>query len=278
MRLTLPLIIEADTLYNHLDDENLIIIDLSIPGAYKEGHIPGAIHVNYPSIVYAHDDVDCDIPPDEQLSEALSTIGLLPEHKIVAYDGQHNPMACRLLWTLEELGFPHENLSILNGGWHAWKDSGLPIDKTPNTLLPSNFIAKQTSLLNARRDYIEARLNNPDVIILDTRMVEEFTNELLICDRGGNIPGAVHFNWENNFNEEDSYKFFPDEILLKNFSKLGVTPDKEIIVYCQTHFRSAHTYWVLRHLGFNNVRGYASGYSEWGNAEDTPIENEALEA
>jgi thiosulfate/3-mercaptopyruvate sulfurtransferase len=227
--------------------------------------------------VHAHDDVDCDIPPDEKLSEVLSRIGLLPEHKVVAYDSQHNPMACRLLWTLEELGFDHKNLSVLNGGWQAWKESGLPIEETPSSLPESNFTAQQSSFLNAKREYIESKIGDPNVVILDTRMIEEFTNELLICDRGGNIPGAVHFDWENNYNEEDSGKFHPDDTLLNNFSTLGVTPEKEIIIYCQTHFRSAHTYWVLRYLGFKNIRGYAAGYSEWGNAEDTPIENEAAE-
>lgn len=271
----LPLIIEAEVLHEHLSDENLVVIDLSIPQVYKEGHVPGAIHLNYPQIVYAHDDVDCDILPDSDLSETFSKLGLLPEHKIVAYDAQHNPMACRLLWTLEELGY--KNLSIMNGGWHAWKDSGLPIESEPNVLPESDFQANQSGIMNAKREYIESKLDDKNVIFLDTRMHEEFTNELLITDRGGNIPGAVHFNWENNYNDENFYRFYSDDILRKNFTSLGVVPEKEIIIYCQTHFRSAHTYWVLKYLGYKNIRGYAAGYSEWGNAIDTPVENEVFD-
>jgi thiosulfate/3-mercaptopyruvate sulfurtransferase len=275
MGFDLPRIIEAEILQAHLGDENLIVIDLSIPQVYKEGHVPGAIHLNYPQIVYAHDDVDCDILPDSDLSEALSKLGLLPEHKIVAYDAQHNPMACRLLWTLEELGY--QDLSIMNGGWHAWKDAGLPVESDINVLPESNFSAHQSGKVNATREYIESKLGDPSVVFLDTRMHEEFTNELLITDRGGNIPGAVHFNWENNYNESDSYRFYSDDVLRKNFTSLGVVPEKEIIIYCQTHFRSAHTYWVLKYLGYENIRGYAAGYSEWGNATDTKIENEVFD-
>ena len=55
--------------------------------------------------------------------------------------------------------------------------------------------------------------------------------------------------------------------------KKGVTPDKEVIVYCQTHHRSAHTYWVLRYLGYPKVRGYAGSWSEWGNDLSLPIES-----
>ena len=72
MALDLPLIIEAEELHKHLSDENLVVIDLSIPQVYKEGHVPGAIHLSYPKIVQAHDDVDCDIPSDETLCQALS--------------------------------------------------------------------------------------------------------------------------------------------------------------------------------------------------------------
>jgi len=78
MGFNLPLIIEADVLHAHLGDEDLIVIDLSIPQLYKEGHVPGAIHLNYPQIVYAHDDVDCDILPDSDLAETFSKLGLLP--------------------------------------------------------------------------------------------------------------------------------------------------------------------------------------------------------
>ena len=51
-----------------------------------------------------------------------------------------------------------------------------------------------------------------------------------------------------------------------------MTPDKEVIVYCQTHHRSAHSYWVLRYLGYPQVRGYPGAWSEWGNDPHLPIE------
>lgn len=269
-----PLILEPEELQHHLNDKNVVVVDVSIPQVYKDRHILGAIHLKYPTILYIHDDVDCDIPSDKDLSAALSTLGLLPEHHVVAYDAQHNPMACRLLWTLEELG--HQNYSLLNGGWHAWRDGGFPTETQMNVLPESNYSAKQKGIVNATRDYIERKLNDPNVVILDTRMQEEFTNELLITDRGGNIPGAVHFDWMNSINEANLYRLFSDDVLREILSRIGVVPEKEIILYCQTHFRSSHTHIVLRHLGFENIRSYAAGYSEWGNATDTEIENEVF--
>ena len=268
----LALFIEAEELEAHLGDENLLVIDISIPQVYKEGHVPGAVHLAYPKIVYAHKDVDCDIPPDDVLSKALSETSLKPEHHVVIYDSQHNPMASRLCWTLEEIG--HKNYSMINGGWHGWKDTGLPIETEPNTPVASDYKVKQTGSYNATTEYIKSKLDDPNAVILDTRLVEEFTNELLITDRGGKIPGAVHLDWMNNINEDDNFRLYDRNALMENFTRLGVVPEKEVIVYCQTHFRSAHTYQVLKYLGFKNVKGYAAGYCEWGNATETPIENE----
>lgn len=270
----LALFVNGDELEAHLGDENLLVIDLSIPQVYMAGHIPGAIHLAYPRIVQAHDNVDCDIPSDEILGKALSEIGLQEHHHVVVYDSQHNPMASRLCWTLEELG--HNGYSMLNGGWHGWKDVGLPVEITPNARPASEYKAKQTGACNATIDYIKCKLGDRRVAILDTRMHEEFISELQITDRGGKIPGAVHLDWMNNINENDHYRLFPDDILMGTFERLGMSPEKEIIVYCQTHFRSAHTYQVLKHLGFNTVKGYAAGYSEWGNETDTPIEDEVI--
>lgn len=270
----LPLLIEPEELEHHLDGENVVVVDVSIPKVYKDGHIPGAIHLKIPTILSVHDDVDCDIPSDEKLSEALSKLGLLPEHHVVAYDAQYNPLACRLLWTLEELG--HQNYSLVNGGWHAWRDSGLPTETRINILPESSYSAKQKGIVNAKREYIESKLNNPDVIILDTRMHEEFTNDLLITDRGGNIPGAINFDWMKTIDENDCYRYLNDDTLRDSLSKMGIIPEKEIIIYCQTHMRSAHTHFLLKYLDFKNVKSYAAGYSEWGNATDTLIENECF--
>jgi thiosulfate/3-mercaptopyruvate sulfurtransferase len=62
--------------------------------------------------------------------------------------------------------------------------------------------------------------------------------------------------------------------LRQEFEVLGVTPDKEVVVYCQTHHRSAHTYFVLKQLGFTKVRGYPGSWSEWGNDPDAPIDQD----
>jgi len=52
----------------------------------------------------------------------------------------------------------------------------------------------------------------------------------------------------------------------------GLTSDKEIICYCQSHHRSSLAYIMLKMLGYQRVKGYPGSWSAWGNHPDTPKE------
>jgi thiosulfate/3-mercaptopyruvate sulfurtransferase len=56
------------------------------------------------------------------------------------------------------------------------------------------------------------------------------------------------------------------------FAAKGVSPDREVVTYCQGAYRAAHSYLVLRVLGYPQVRNYLGSWKEWGDREDLPIE------
>jgi thiosulfate/3-mercaptopyruvate sulfurtransferase len=59
--------------------------------------------------------------------------------------------------------------------------------------------------------------------------------------------------------------------LRRQFEQIGVTPDKDIIPYCNTGYRSAHAYLALRLLGYPHVRNYVGSWQEWGNRPELPV-------
>ena len=90
--------------------------------------------------------------------------------------------------------------------------------------------------------------------------------------RGGHIPGAVNFNWTDAFDPANPPSVSDLGALAERFEGMGITPDKEIVLYCHTHTRSSHTYMLLKQLGYQNLKGYPGAWSDWGNDPDTPIE------
>ena len=57
------------------------------------------------------------------------------------------------------------------------------------------------------------------------------------------------------------------------YERAGVTPDREVVTYCQGGYRAAHSYLALRLIGYPRVRNYIGSWKEWGDRVDLPIEH-----
>ncbi len=266
----LPLIVEPELLQRQLGAEPLFIVDLCQQKTYVQGHLLGAVHLGYAQIVRADPPMPGLVPDNASLARLFSSIGLKRDHHVVAYDEEGGGRASRLLWTLDVIG--HPAFSLLNGGLTAWQEEQRPLAADVAPRPPSDYRIERADRALANKDYVLAHLHDPAVVLLDTRSPGEFTGEDIRAARGGHIPGARNYNWTDAMDMDNALRLLPAEELRAALVALGVTPDKEVIAYCQTHHRSAHTYMVLKSLGYPRIKGYPGSWSEWGNRFDTPVE------
>ncbi|MGB0720893.1 MAG: sulfurtransferase [Gammaproteobacteria bacterium] len=266
----LPRLLEPEALEEALGRPDVLIVDLSRPSTYAQAHIPGAIHMYYSQLTLGRRPAPGLLPSPEDLGARLSALGLRRDLHVVAYDDEGGGNASRLLWTLETIG--HTRYSLLNGGLHAWANEAHPLEQTPNRPTESRFEVRGFGPAHIAIDDLLARLERSDIALLDSRSPGEFIGSQRYAARSGHIPGAVNIEWTRFMDQERNLRLLPAPAIKGLLADVGISPDKEVITYCQTHHRSSHTWMVLTSLGYPRVRGYAGAWSEWGNRGDTPIE------
>ncbi len=267
---TLPLLLEPEQLESLLGTAGLLVVDLSRAEIHAQYHIPGAVHLDYSRIVRQQPPVGGLLPEAGPLSEAFSAIGLTPQHHVVAYDDEGGGKAARLLWTLEACG--HHRYSLLNGGLHAWANEGHELTGAPTMAQPSRYEAQPdpASGAVADRNYILTHLDDPEVALLDARSPLEYRGLQRYSARGGHIPGAVNMEWTEAMDPDRNLRLRNAADLRTHLESLGIRSEQTVVAYCQTHHRSAHTWFMLKWLGYR-ARGYAGSWSDWGNRPDTPV-------
>ena len=266
----LPLLIEPDALEKSLGNENLLIVDLSKADTYRKLHIPGAVHLDYTQLIAAQKPVMGLLPDDATLQRLFSSIGIDRDTHVVACDDEGGGRASRLLWTLAAVG--HTRFSLLNGGLHAWANEGHPLDTAAVLPAPRTFKVRRDPAPLATRDYIREHLGDSGVCLLYVRTPDEFSGVKRFAERAGHIPGAVNMDWTRAIDTGRNMRFKPDTELRALLQAVGASPHLEVITYCQTHHRSAHTWMVLTCLGYPRVKGYPGSWSDWGNDPALPVE------
>ena len=243
-----------------------ILIDVA--SADTEETLSGAHRVDFDRIVLNRDNIAGLLPDIEDLNEALAHTGISPDRPIVLFDAQNGLAASRLAWTLVLGGF--EKIYLLNGGRAALTSMEGRLPVPPEK--PAKSLRYDLSRHHTQAEDIAAARDQ--WLIVDARSTDEFVGKDRRSKHAGHIPGALHFDWSWCFDPAKPGYLLPDAELLAKLAEHGISPsqsDRPIAVYCQSHRRSSLLFCVLKHLGFNDVRGYPGAWSDWGNRDDVPI-------
>jgi len=243
---------------------DVVIVDCRPPFFHAQGHVPGA--VNLPLFVIAAAE------SAEAISARVGQAGISRGDPLVLYDDGASPTASHVAFLLEGIG--HPSVSVLDGGITKWARDGFDVDYSP-VVLPAADYGSPTSIpgIAASTDEVLQALSDPATVIVDVRHPSEYLGVQHTARKNGHIPGAINIDWTNNLESTEGVsRLHSTEDLKRLYADAGVTPDKHVIVHCQSGSRSTFTWLVLKSLGYENVSNYAAGWQEWGNRPDTPVE------
>lgn len=262
-------------------DPTLVVLDcrheLARPDwsdrAYAEGHIPTALQ--------AHLDRDLSGPitaqsgrhplPDvTQFAQTLGSWGIDNTVQVVAYDQGNGAYAARAWYLLRWVG--HVQVAVLDGGFAAWQEAGLPIAHEPpapraaRTFTPS--VAADGVLSTAE---VQQALARNAIALVDARGADRFAGENETIDPvAGHVPGATNRPFGKNVDARG--RFLPAAELRRQWTEtLAGRAPREVVAMCGSGVTACHNLLALEVAGLPGGRLYAGSWSEWIRDPSRPI-------
>lgn len=272
-------LVDTKWLNEHLNDNDLVIIDASPTEEYVSMHIKNAVSASFsPEDYLSHGintsygggidlfaDPDSPIPfrdgRPEYIGQVAGSLGVNRDSTVVVYDKGANFLANRVFWTLTFHGL--EKVFVLNGGLEKWAMEGLPLTEEIPSVKKGDFvplIPDRSMIVDT--DYVLSNLTNPNVVLVDAVPSSWYYGSFLAYSKRGHIPNAINFPYTSLFSKDKTWK--PVTKLKDMFESLGVAPDKEIIVYCGGSPGASSLYFTLIYvLGYPHVKFYLESLVGW---------------
>ncbi len=265
------LLVSGQEVADHLVEPGIRILDVRRPERYAAGHIPGAVNLPIAEITRTMNGVPGILAPVAEVEQALGRRGVSRDSYVVIYDDFGGNRATRLFWVLDYL--VHSRVSVLQGGFRLWQQEGRPTSREILNPATARYQSDPRPDRLADLTWVRSRLKDPSIVLVDARSPGEFDGKIPGREirQPGHIPGAVNVDWVRNLTTAKPRQFRAGAELAELYQLTGVTPDKEIVVYCRTGMRASHTYFVLRLLGYPRVRLYDGSYVEWSADATLPI-------
>ncbi len=270
-------LVDAAWVAAHVQDPNvrLIEVDWDETRVYQQGHIPGALGWHWKTILW--DSLRREFPDPETMASRLGAAGIGNDTTVVFY-GEPWQFGTYGWWVLRYCG--HRDVRLLDGGRRRWTREGRPITTEVPSVTPV-FCSptKPDPSMRILRDEVLRLLGHPGTVLFDVRSPEEYRGERVAppgrpddgAERTGRIPGAVHLHFRDLLQDDGTFRG-ADE--MRGLCEVrGVTPDKQVIVYCRlSHRASLVSFALTQMLGYPRVRNYDGSWTEWGSVVGVPIE------
>ena len=280
-----PLSVSPQWLHDHLDDENLVVVDatthLPVPtdgpyvpdsGAetYRGEHIPGAL---FADLLGDFADPSADEPwtaPDsERFAAAAGALGIGDGAKVVVYDQHEGFWATRLWWHLRYEGF--DNVTVLDGSLPAWKAAGYDVTDAVSEATPRTFTGTRRPELIRSTEEIAASLDDESIILVNVLDEPTYRGEVDTYARRGHIPGSINLP-VYTLRDPESGVLRPIEELREEFEEAGLLDEgKRVVTYCGGGIAATGVAHALALAGRDDVAIYDGSMTAWAANPDLPL-------
>ena len=258
-----PVLVSTKWLDKHLQDPNLVIIDMSSDDTqYSRFHLPGASYLPYYYLVRQRksDKVVIRLSRKE-LVYTLGQLGIARNSYVVLYDDVGGLNVGRMFFELESIG--HPNVSVLDGGLVKWILEGRKVVNTPFQRAPLQYGNPGKGIDNEANVAAVDVARKSGTVVLDARSREEYIGDMK-KHAGGHVAGARWWEWSDSVAMNKGFVFKSSRDLKSKLASFGISKqDQPVITYCHTGHRASQTYLILRSLGFKNVRVYTRSMGEY---------------
>ncbi len=141
-------------------------------------------------------------------------------------------------------------------------------------VMPAAVLAQGLSPITST-DELSKSLNDPTVVVLDIRKVENY--------KAGHIPGAIGIFYNSLApGKGDMQNQLPeDDDLIDLLSESGIQPDSQVVVYGTTgtgadRVNVTRVAWTLKYAGLQKVSVLSGGMEKWSVREERELSTETV--
>ena len=240
-------------------------------GAYRQGHIPGAVYVSLEDELSDHSVTGRGrhpLPTGQALAAAARRWGLRRGAPVVVYDDWNRAGSARAWWVLTAAGLP--GVRILDGGLAAWRSAGGALETDvpqppPGDVTVSHEDLYAGALPTLTAEQVAARVGT----LLDARAPERFRGDVEPVDRvAGHIPGARNLPSTSVLDDDGS--FLSGAELDAVLSVAGISDATGAGVYCGSGITAAVVVAALAAAGRHPAL-FPGSWSQWSSDPAHPV-------
>ncbi|WP_426199328.1 sulfurtransferase [Pseudomonas sp. DC3200b2] len=290
----LDLLMSAAELYARLGTADLVLLDATVDlrapsfdGDYHvhsgqdgwlQAHIPGSGHAD---LLYDLSDPAAGysfaMPAADAFARKLQALGVGPGATLVVYDSSEGFWAARLWWMLHSVGIP---AFVLDGGLHAWRQAGLPLERGQGSPVPATTApvarprpqawASQAQVLAIAQGQAPGQL----LCALSTAVFEG--SAVTRYTRRGHIPASLSRPARDLYQADRRLKAAPG--LRAALGEVVLASDTPLVLYCGGGISAAATALALILLGRERVALYDGSLQQWSADPALPMSTGAAPA